>query len=517
MLIRRMLEETATHRPDQTALISAEASITYRQLADQVSRLAAGMINLGLAAGDRVAILLPNTIDFVTAMLASNHAGLIAVPLFADYPPLEQHEILADTAARLLITSPDLLPSVPSAALQPLINVILTRGEARGYLTFETLMATGTLDEAEPAGMDRDPIADSIGIIVHTSGSTGRPKGVAHTQSRLARRADLLINTLSLTADDRALTAQHLGRPVFLVADLLAMIKTGGSLTLVDPPETELFWRLYARTSPTYLVAPTGYIDQLIHSAGAAQANHARLRFWINAGDLPTEELQQRVARITGRPLRNMYGLTEGGFLSITTPNAPIKRGSIGKPMAGVEMRLVDKDGREVAPGEVGHLHIRTPNMMVGYWNDTLLTHRAMGSGWLETPDLFRIDEDGDYRFLGRDSEIIVRTGANVASARVIESMLLHPAIAEAVLVGVPDQREGQVPIAFYRLQARASDPGSDRLHAWVAVRVDAWSIPEDFFLLDHWPMTRHGKIDRTTLIAMAAVRTSRNRDVQTP
>ena len=501
MLIRRMLEETAT----------------YRQLADQVSRLAAGMINLGLAAGDRVAILLPNTIDFVTAMLASNHAGLIAVPLFADYPPLEQHEILADTAARLLITSPDLLPSVPSAALQPLINVILTRGEARGYLTFETLMATGTLDEAEPAGMDRDPIADSIGIIVHTSGSTGRPKGVAHTQSRLARRADLLINTLSLTADDRALTAQHLGRPVFLVADLLAMIKTGGSLTLVDPPETELFWRLYARTSPTYLVAPTGYIDQLIHSAGAAQANHARLRFWINAGDLPTEELQQRVARITGRPLRNMYGLTEGGFLSITTPNAPIKRGSIGKPMAGVEMRLVDKDGREVAPGEVGHLHIRTPNMMVGYWNDTLLTHRAMGSGWLETPDLFRIDEDGDYRFLGRDSEIIVRTGANVASARVIESMLLHPAIAEAVLVGVPDQREGQVPIAFYRLQARASDPGSDRLHAWVAVRVDAWSIPEDFFLLDHWPMTRHGKIDRTTLIAMAAVRTSRNRDVQTP
>ena len=182
MLIRRMLEETASRRPDQTALISAEASITYRQLADQVSRLAAGMINLGLAAGDRVAILLPNTTDFVTALLAANHAGLIAVPLFADYPPLEQHEILADTATRLLITSPDLLPSVPSAALEPLINVILTRGEARGYLTFETLMATGTLDEAEPAGMDRDPladpIADPIGIIVHTSGSTGRPRGL---------------------------------------------------------------------------------------------------------------------------------------------------------------------------------------------------------------------------------------------------------------------------------------------------------------------------------------------------
>jgi acyl-coenzyme A synthetase/AMP-(fatty) acid ligase len=508
-----MLEETALRGPDRVALIAGDVTITYGELAEQVSRLAAGLVNLGLSAGDRVAVLLPNSIELATALLAANHAGLIAVPLFADYPPTEKREILESTAARVLITTPTLRPSVPPDALQPRTLVVLTGGEAPGCLTDIELMETGPLGTADRLFDQAHANGDPIGIIVHTSGSTGRPKGVAHTQSRLVNRADLLIETLSLTADDRTLTAQHLGRPLFLVADLLAMLRVGGCLTLVDPPTTDLFWHLYATTRPTYYLAPPGYSYRLMENPAAALADHSCLRFWINVGDRPSESLSRHLATLTGRPPLNMFGMTEAGFLSITASghadrsSAPVKTSSIGKPMAGVELRLVDHTGREVDPGAVGRLRIRTPNMMVGYWNDTLLTHQTMGSGWLETQDLMRVDEDGDYLFMGRNSETIVRNGANVASARVIESLLAHPAIAEVILVGLPDRCDGQVPIAFYRLKAGTADPGAEALHAWVSTRVDAWSIPAGFYPLDQWPVTAQGKIDRQRLIEMAETR----------
>ena len=503
MLIRELLEETALRGPDRVALMAGDVAIPYGELAERVSRLAAGLVNLGLSAGDRVAVLLPNTIELATALLAANHAGLIAVPLFADYPPTENREILEGTEARVLITTPTLLPSVPPDALQPRTLVVLTGGEAPGCLTDIELMETAPLGTADQAHADGDP----IGLICRTSGSTGHPKGVAHTQSRLVNRASLLIETLSLTADDRTMTAQHLGRPLFFVADLLAMLKVGGCLTLVDPPTPDLFWRLYAETRPTYYLAPPGYSYRLMENPAAAYADHSCLRYWINVGDRPSESVTRHVAMLTGRPPLNMFGMTEAGFLTITAPTAPVKTGSIGRPMAGVELRLVDRDGREVAPGAVGRLQIRNPNMMVGYWNDTLLTHQALGTGWLETQDLMRVDADGDYRFMGRGSEVIVRNGANVASARVIESLLDHPAIAEAILVGLPDRCEGQVPIAFYRLRTGAGDPGGESLHAWVATRVDAWSIPAGFYPLDRWPTTPQGKIDRKQLAAMAALR----------
>ncbi|HOW61491.1 MAG TPA: class I adenylate-forming enzyme family protein [Candidatus Contendobacter sp.] len=500
LLIRPMLEETARQRPERTAIIAGDVAISYGQLADQVARCAAGLLELGLAAGDRVAVLLPNTMEFATTLLAAHYAGLIAVPLFADYPPAEQRDILTQTAARVLIASPSLLPLVPDESIPALTRVILTGVEAPGCLTYEALLESPPLG----ASVDQDANGDPIAIIVYTSGSTGRPKGVAHTQTRLVNRADLFIQTLGITGSDRTLSAQHLGRPLFLVANLLAMLRVGGCLTLVDPPAPDRFWKCYGELQPTYYLAPPGYSYQLMDRPGAVQINHSRLRFWINVGDRPSAELRQRVTAITGRPFLNMFGMTESGFLAITSPTKPTKTDAIGKPMAGVEFQLVAPDGQEVAPGEAGRLRIRTPNLMVGYWNNTLLTHRTIGSGWLETQDLLRIDEDGDYGFVGRRSDIIVRNGANVATALVVESLLTHPAIAEAILVGMPDRCDGQLPMAFYRLRAAASDPGGAALHAWVAAAVDAWSIPAGFYPIDHWPLTPNGKIDRNRLIDMA-------------
>ncbi len=500
MIIQQVLEESAVRYPARIALKTGDAAVPYAELVERVARLAAGLLTLGLSAGDRVAVLLPNTVEFATTLLALNWGGLIAVPLFAEYPPAENREILSSTAARALITSTALLPGVPVDAQASLTWIILTEGEAGGCLAYGDLMASAPLAAERPNAADPDP----IGIIVHTSGSTGRPKGVAQSQARLIGRADLFIKELSITADDRTLTAHHLGRPVFLVTDLLVMLRVGGCLTLVEPPTTDLFWQRYRECRPTYYLTPPGYTYQLLDLAGTATADHSDLRFWINVGDRPGEELSRRVTTRIGRPFLNMFGMTEAGFLAITSPSSPPKPGSIGRPMAGVEVQLVDQDNREVDPGEVGRMRIRSPYMMVGYWNDTLLSHRVMGSGWLETQDLMQVDRDGDYLFRGRDSETIVRNGANVASVRVVESLLEHPAVAEAVLVGLPDPCEGQIPIAFYRLKAGAGDPGEESLRGWVSTRVDAWSIPARHLPLDRWPTTPQGKVDKRKLIDMA-------------
>ena len=418
VLIRQILQESASRRPDGIAIKAGDQMISYRLLAEQVARLAAGLLDCGLSPGDRIAVLLPNTVELVTTMLAASYAELIVVPLLADYPPPQNGDILSHTAARALVTSPTLLSAIPADSLQRLSTVVLTGEQTPGRVCYDGLIASAPRDIPHS-----ETEIDPIGLIVYTSGSTGRPKGVAHTQARLVNRADLFISALALTADDATLTAHHLGRPLFFVANLLAMLRVGGCLALVDPPDIDWFWRVYDETQPTYYLSPPGYIYRLVESPSAALADHSRLKGWINVGDQSGVELQRRVATLTGRSFLNMFGMTETGFLAMTPPAVSVKPGSMGKPLSGVEMRLVDQNGREVDPGEVGRLRVRTPNMMVGYWNDTLQTHRVMGTGWFDTQDLMKVDEDGDYWFMGRGSEVIVRNGANVASALVIETL----------------------------------------------------------------------------------------------
>ena len=167
-------------------------------------------------------------------------------------------------------------------------------------------------------------------------------------------------------------------------------------------------------------------------------------------------------------------------------------------------MRLTARDGSDVPPGEVGHIVVRTPDLMVGYWNDTLQTHRVLRDGWLDTGDLARADEDGYLWFVGRDKDMIARGGAKVAPAMVEEALAAHPAVASAAVVGVSDPRYGQLPFAFYGLRPGSADPGAEGLRAWAAARLDAPSVPAGFAAIGRWPVTDQGKLDRSRLQWMA-------------
>jgi acyl-coenzyme A synthetase/AMP-(fatty) acid ligase len=221
-------------------------------------------------------------------------------------------------------------------------------------------------------------------------------------------------------------------------------------------------------------------------------------------GDKCPAAVHALVADVVRKPLLEICGMTETGFYCICPPHGPRKPGSIGQAMVGVAVRIVTASGADTAPGEVGRILVRTPDMMVGYWNDTLATHRMLTSGWLDTEDLAWADEEGFLWFAGRQKDMISRGGFKVAPALVEEAILAHPGVATAAVVGASDERQGQVPVAFYELRPGAVDPNAEALTAWTAARVEPLSVPVRFYRVDRWPRTAQGKLDRARLVWMA-------------
>ena len=507
MVIWDIIERTATLMPDHIAVGTDKQEVTYRRLALDVDRLAAGFCSLGLRPGDRIGLLLPSCIELVTAFLAASRASLIVVPLPLDAPPSLYGLYLSDACPKSLVTDHTLLPTLPEASLKQIGIVVLTAGQAPGNIDYAHLMGL------EPNNSPNGTIGckDPIGLLVFTSGTTGRPKGIAHAQARLVERTEHLINTLMLTDRDKTLLAFSPMRTPCLVYQLLAMLRVGGTVVLAGQPDSDMFWKLYAQVRPTYTVFMPAYARQLFEHPAAASVDHSHVRFWITTGDHPGPELVRKAEQTTGKPMLNMYGLTETGLVVAHPLNGPRKMGSMGKPLCGVDTRLVDVDGRDVKQGKTGRLLVRTRNWMVGYWNDTLRTHQAIGSGWFDTQDLVCMDEDGYYWFRGRTQDVIVRNATNVASALVTDVLLEHPSVAEAVLVGMPDVIAGQVPVAFYCLKQTYDDPGEATLRALVSARVDPESIPVSFYRIDQWPLSQRGKVDRAGLIRIAQARSQTN------
>jgi len=291
-------------------------------------------------------------------------------------------------------------------------------------------------------------------------------------------------------------------RPVVLVFQVLAMLRLGGTAVLADNPAPEAFWRVYGEVRPGYCLVMPSYARKLFADPGAGLVDHSRLRFWLSGGDTPGPALYEAARRISGRPFCNLYGLSETGLVAVVAPSETDKPGCVGRPVGDVSLRLVDDAGRDVPEGSTGRLLVSSANMMVGYFNDTMATHRAIGTGWYDTGDFLRRDAEGDYWFLGRCEDVVVRHAVNVAAALVADVLAGYPGLAEAVVVGVPDVEAGQVPVAFYR--TTGPDPGGETLLRYVADWVDALSVPVICLAVEQWPVTPRGKTDRQELTALA-------------
>ncbi|VTS02905.1 class I adenylate-forming enzyme family protein [Tuwongella immobilis] len=504
MAIWRFLRETASRIPDAIAVSVGGIDVTYAELDDRVERVAAGLRFQGLGSADRVITVLGNSIEHLTLILGCFRASLVAVPLAPWSIPAIIRYSLRNSGARGIVAPTAVLQSIFEGNDELRPDVIITMGDANPpmpWIPFEII-------EAGPGDAPDSPRerCDHLGMIVYTSGTTSRPKAVVHTQDRMARRVRTFAEEIRLNPADVAFVAQQICRPLPLLGQVAACLQVGGRIVMHDGL-TRGFWDAYANGPPkTMVVTIPAVTTDLLAAPQASKVDHSHLRLWLSGGDAVSAALQATFHAITGRKIVEVCGMTEAGFFTINPIDHPPRVGSIGRPLKDVQFRIVDEHEHDVPTGATGELWLKTPDLMVGYWNDTAESFRVFRDGWMRTGDLARCDPDGYLWLAGRTSEVINRGGRKIAPPMVESCLEEHPTVERSVVVPVPDSVCGQAPYAFLLLHPGAEPPSVTEWQQWLATRLESSAIPVGFTVVSEWPLTYQGKLDRARLAWMATL-----------
>ncbi|MFF7237974.1 long-chain-fatty-acid--CoA ligase [Streptomyces collinus] len=484
--LAEFLSETAGERPDATALRLGTRTTTYAEL-DRLSAQAAALLRTeGLRPGDRVALMLPNVPEFVVLYYAVLRAGGIVVPMNPLLKERETEYHLRDSGAVLLFE----WHQAPGEGAQGAAAAGVRR------IAVEPDAFAAELARLEPRPEVATVAGDDVAVLLYTSGTTGRPKGAALTHAGLRHNTEVnVVHVQRLTSDDVIVGCLPLFHIFGQTCTMNVAVYSGAALTLIPRFDPQAVLDAVARDrASVFEGVPTMYAALLQHP-GAADADVSTLRMCVSGGaSLPVEVLHGFERRF-GCMVLEGFGMSETSpVVSFNHPDRPRKPGSIGTPIRDVEVRLLGEDGRDVAPGEVGELVVRGPNLMKGYWNRPEETAAAVPDGWLRTGDLARRDGDGYLYIVDRKKDMIIRGGYNVYPREIEEVLHEHPAVALAAVVGVPDERLGEEVAAAVVLRPGAEASAAE-LQEYVRDRVAAYKYPRRLWLVDALPMGPSGKI----------------------
>ena len=479
MNLSSLLVDSATRHADRLAVRLDADVLTYGQLDDLSARLAGALTRSGLQAGDRVGLMLPNSLAWPVAYYGVLRAGGTVVPINPLLKSRELTHYLVDSGASVLITAGDQQPDVDVAVLE------LDR--------FRELLAN---QEPLIEVVARAP--DDTAVILYTSGTTGRPKGAELTHDNLTRNATVTATTLiGLGPEDVVLGCLPLFHSFGQTCALNASVRSGASLTLLPRFDAGRALDLMARDAVTVFAGVPTMYSALLHHPGAADADVRSLRLCVSGGAaLPVEVLCGFEATF-GTMILEGYGLSETSPVAcFNHPDRSRRPGSIGTPIEGVEMRHVDAAGDVAPAGEVGEIAIRGHNVMKGYWGQPEATAAVMADGWFRTGDLGRRDEDGNYYVVDRKKDLIIRGGFNVYPREVEEVLYEHPAVAAVAVVAIPDDRLGEE-VGAAVVRKAGTDVTEDELREFVKAGLAAYKYPRHIWFVDALPTTATGKIMR--------------------
>jgi long-chain acyl-CoA synthetase len=480
-----VLRQAAADHADRPAVRMDAEVLTYADLWDAAARVAGLLATLGVEPGDRVGIMLPNVPAFPIAYYGTLAAGGVVVPM---NPLLKSREVayyLGDSGAKVLFAWHGAAGEAAKGAADT---------GARVVDVADPLL---TLADQDPAQVTADRGDDDDAVILYTSGTTGRPKGAELTHANLTRNAELTATTLlkSGTADV-VMGCLPLFHVFGLTCGLNATIASGSTLTLLPRFDPGKALEIIQRDRVTIFEGvPTMYAAMLHHTG--ERPDVSSLRLCVSGGAAMPVEVLRGFEEAFGCIILEGYGLSETSpVASFNHPDKVRKPGSIGTPIAGVEMRLIDVDGADVPPGEVGEIAIRGHNVMKGYWGRPDATAEAIQDGWFRTGDLARVDEDGYYYIVDRKKDLIIRGGYNVYPREIEEVLYEHPDVAEAAVIGIPHAELGEDVGAAVKLKPGGTATPAD-LRAFARERVAAYKYPRHIWIVDDLPKGPTGKILR--------------------
>ena len=497
MNLARIIEP---HAADALALTSRNHHTTYGELRDHVAAMRGGLCGLGLVADDRVAIICGNNPLFVVSYLAALGAGLVAVPLNPSSPARELERELAAVGVRAAVVGPagaGTFAALDRAAVPTLEHVVVTRDTDTldGAVRYEDLAAS-----VPAAVVDRAP--DDLAALLFTSGTAGFPKAA------MLSHGNLLANVEQMQAHPgRAQTADDVSfgvLPLFHIFGLNVVLgvslAVGSRVLLIERFDPVSALEAVTRHGVTILPgAPTMWSAW----GGLADADPMAFRSvriaTSGAARLPTEVARMYEERF-GLVLSEGYGLTEASPVVTSSAGVNSRPGSIGVPLPGVEVRLVDADGDDVLVGDSGELWVRGPNVFKGYWNDPAATRAALdGDGWLHTGDIAVVDDDGFLYLVDRAKDLIIVSGFNVYPAEVEEVLLEHPAIDAAAVVGVAHPHTGEA-VKAYVVVAPGRSVEEDEIIEFCAKHLARYKLPTKVMFVDELPQGAAGKVLRRAL-----------------
>jgi long-chain acyl-CoA synthetase len=484
--LAEMLTETVAGHGDRIALKLDDLELPYSVVDEASARVAGLLAANGVEAGDRVGVMLPNLPYFPFAFFGSLRVGAVTVPM---NPLLKGREVgfqMEDAGAKLMFGWHQMGDAAREGSERARAECILVEpGE------FEKL-----LGGVDPVSEVADRADDDTAIILYTSGTTGTPKGAQLTHGNLRSATQIAVELVDSQPDGVTFGALPLFHVFGLTSGLTSTTRVGAALTLLPRFDAGKALEMIQRDRvTTFLGVPTMYAAML-HHPDASSFDMSSLELCVSGGAAMPVEVLKTFEETFDCKILEGYGLSETcAIASFNRPDIERKPGSIGLPVQGVEMRLVDQDGHDVAQGDVGEILIRGPVVMSGYWNRPEATAEAIDEdGWLHTGDLAKQDEDGYFFIVDRKKELIIRGGFNIYPREIEEVLYEHPAIREVAVVGIPDDSLGEEVGAAVALKPGASATAED-VQSFAKERVAAYKYPRRIWFVEQLPKGSTGKV----------------------
>ncbi len=494
--IKDLLYDRAEKHRDKTFLFWENEEVSYGELLDIARKVASGLAAKGLEKDDKVCIWAYNRPEFVYMMFGCAFSGTVLVPINTQFKAEEAQFIIDNSEARVLVTQPEFLGMVEKIRPQcpKLEKVILLDGVESGCVPFHEIMNPKET-------VDREIKEDDIAGIIYTSGTTGYPKGVLLTHANYLFNAWEITLAAKMSENDRFMCILPLFHVNGQVVTAYSPLFAGASMILLKGfSPKEFLPRLEHYRATAFSGVPTVYAI-LNNLPDAEEYDLSRLRFCIcGAAPMPVEVFETFERKYKAFILEG-YGLSEGTCASSINPlDGARKIGSIGLPLEGQEIRIVDDEGNEMKTGQVGEIVIRGPNVMKGYFRNPEATEKTLVDGWLHTGDLGYKDEDGYFFIQGREKEMIIRGGENIYPKEIEEALYKHPDIMDAAVVGIPDKIWGEEVAAFI-VPKEGKEMKESEIMDYCKNKLANYKCPRMVFFWGELPKTATGKIQKNKIL----------------